>query len=101
MNEYTLPADDRELLVQAVERAGKVRAKRAQKLAQIQDRLHSATGDAARECYGEALHAASAALATADRIKRDAKARLERYFAAATAQQRMAWAGDDVTFQPA
>jgi vacuolar-type H+-ATPase subunit H len=83
LNTYTLPADDRELLVQEIESARMRRAKRVEKIAQINARIHSATGDEARACYSKALQDAEAALASADRIELDAKARLERYFAPA------------------
>jgi hypothetical protein len=91
MNNYTLPADERELLVRAVEEAGERRAKRVEKVIWVQNRIKWAKNDAARTAYDAALHDARIALAAADKVERDAKARLEQHLADSYVEKRAAW----------
>jgi hypothetical protein len=100
MNNYTLPADERELLVQAVEEAGERRALRVEKLTQIQNRLRWAKNDAAREAYAQPLHDAMVALASADKIERDAKDRLEQHLAESYTEKRLQWHSGEVEWLP-
>ena len=81
INRYHLPADQRELLVQAATRAGDVRALRARDVERIHSLIRWAKNDAARIAYTKSLHDAMVALASANRVEQDAKGRLEQHLA--------------------
>jgi hypothetical protein len=74
-----LPADEHELLVQALDEATTRRAKRVADVERLRDQLKRAKNAAAYAAYAIAMHTASVAMADAEKVERYALERLNRY----------------------